>query len=55
MPFQLWEKFKNLADGTTVEGSTLNRAQTDVYAEAQDIAEKLELLSEDGAGNGGCK
>ena len=41
------EKFKNLADGTTVEGSTLNQAQTDVYAEAQDIAEKLELLSED--------
>lgn len=44
------EKFKNLADGTTVEGSTLNQAQTDVYAEAQDIAEKLELLSEDEQG-----
>lgn len=39
------EEFKNLADGTAVEGSTLNQAQTDVYAEAQDIAEKLDLLS----------
>ena len=28
------EEFQNLADGTTVEGSTLNQAQTDVYAEA---------------------
>ena len=27
------EEFKNLADGTTVDGSTLNQAQTDVYAE----------------------
>ena len=27
------EEFQNLADGTTVEGSTLNQAQTDVYAE----------------------
>lgn len=44
------EEFQNLADGTTVEGSTLNRAQTDVYAEAQDIAEKLDLLSEDEQG-----
>ena len=32
------EEFQNLADGTTVEGSTLNQAQTDVYTEAQDIA-----------------
>ena len=44
------EEFQNLADGTTVEGSTLNQAQTDVYAEAQDIAEKLDLLSEDEQG-----
>ena len=44
------EEFQNLADGTTVEGSTLNQAQTDVYAEAQDIAEKLELLSEEEQG-----
>ena len=44
------EEFKNLADGTTVDGSTLNQAQTDVYAEAQDIAEKLELLSENEQG-----
>lgn len=44
------EEFKNLADGTTVDGSTLNQAQTDVYAEAQDIAEKLDLLSEDEQG-----
>ena len=44
------EEFQNLADGTTVEGSTLNQAQTDVYAEAQDIAEKLELLSENEQG-----
>lgn len=44
------EEFKNLADGTTVDGSTLNQAQTDVYAEAQDIAEKLELLSEEELG-----
>lgn len=44
------EEFQNLADGTTVEGSTLNQAQTDVYAEAQDIAEKLDLLSEEEQG-----
>lgn len=44
------EEFQNLADGTTVEGSTLNQAQTDVYAEAQDIAEKLGLLSEEEQG-----
>ena len=44
------EEFQNLADGTTVEGSTLNQAQTNVYAEAQDIAEKLDLLSEDEQG-----
>ena len=44
------EEFQNLADGTTVDGSTLNQAQTDVYAEAQDIAEKLELLSENEQG-----
>lgn len=44
------EEFQNLADGTTVEGSTLNQAQTDVYAEAQDIVEKLDLLSEDEQG-----
>ena len=44
------EEFQNLADGTTVEGSTLNQAQTDVYAEAQDIAEKLDLLSEEELG-----
>lgn len=44
------EEFQNLADGTTVEGSPLNQAQTDVYAEAQDIAEKLDLLSEDEQG-----
>ncbi len=48
--FPTVEEFQNLADGTTVEGSTLNRAQTDVYAEAQDIAEKLDLLSEDEQG-----
>ena len=44
------EEFQNLADGTTVEGSTLNQAQTDVYTEAQDIAEKLDLLSEEEQG-----
>ena len=44
------EEFQNLADGTTVEGSALNQAQTDVYAEAQDIAGKLDLLSEDEQG-----
>ena len=44
------EEFKNLADGTTVDGSTLNQAQTDVYAEAQDIADKLDLLSEEELG-----
>ena len=44
------EEFQNLADGTTVEGSTLNQAQTDVYAEAQDIADKLDLLSEEELG-----
>ena len=44
------EEFQNLADGTTVDGSTLNQAQTDVYAEAQDIAEKLDLLSEEEQG-----
>lgn len=44
------EEFQNLADGTTVEGGTLNQAQADVYAEAQDIAEKLELLSEEEQG-----
>ena len=48
--FPTVEEFQNLADGTTVEGSTLNQAQTDVYAEAQDIAEKLDLLSEDEQG-----
>ena len=46
------EEFQNLADGTTVEGSTLNQAQTDVYTEAQDIAEKLDLLSEEEQGLG---
>lgn len=44
------EEFQNLADGTTVEESTLNQAQTDVYTEAQDIAEKLDLLSEEEQG-----
>ena len=44
------EEFQNLADGTTVEGSTLNQAQTDVYTEAQDIAEKLDMLSEEEQG-----
>ena len=44
------EEFQNLSDGTTVEGSALNQAQTDVYAEAQDIAEKLDLLSEEEQG-----
>ena len=44
------EEFQNLADGTTVEGSTLNQVQTDVYTEAQDIAEKLDLLSEEEQG-----
>lgn len=44
------DEFKAMADGTTVEDSTLNQKQTDVYNEAQAIADELEQLSEEEQG-----
>ena len=44
------EEFQAMADGTTVEDSTLNQKQTDVYNEAQAIADALDQLSEEEQG-----
>ena len=44
------EEFQAMAGGTTVEDSTLNQKQTDVYNEAQTIAEALNQLSEEEQG-----
>ena len=40
------EEFLAMADGTSVEGSTLNQAQLDVYNEAQAIAEEMDGLTD---------
>ena len=39
------EEFKVMADGTTVEESTLNQKQMDVYNETQDIADEMDKLT----------
>ena len=39
------DEFIAMADGTTVEDSTLNQAQVDVYNEAQAIAEEMDSLT----------
>ena len=44
------EEFQAMADGTTVEDSTLNQKQMEVYNEAQAIADKLDQLSEEEQG-----
>lgn len=44
------EEFIAMADGTTVEDSTLNQAQMDVYYEAQAIADEMEGLTEEELG-----
>ena len=44
------EEFQAMADGTTVEDSTLNQKQMDVYNEAQAIADALDQLSEEEQG-----
>lgn len=44
------EEFIAMADGTTVEDSTLNQAQMDVYYEAQAIADEMESLTEEELG-----
>ena len=44
------EEFQEMADGTTVEDSTLNEKQMDVYYEVQAIADKMEMLSEEEQG-----
>ena len=44
------EEFQAMADGTTVEDSTLNQKQMDVYNEAQVIADELDQLSEEEQG-----
>ena len=44
------EEFEAMADGTTVEDSNLNQKQTDVYNEAQAIADALDQLSEEEQG-----
>ena len=41
------EEFKAMADGTTVEGSTLSQQQYDVYMEAEDIADAYDQLSDE--------
>lgn len=41
------EEFLAMADGTLVEGSTLNQAQLDVYNEAQAIAEEMDGLTDE--------
>ena len=41
------DEFIAMADGTTVEGSTLNQAQMNVYNEAQDIVEETDDLTEE--------
>ena len=49
------EEFKNLADGTTVDGSTLNQAQTDVYGSYCGYCGETGAAFGKRAGNGGCK
>ena len=44
------DEFIALADGTTVEDSTLNQAQLDVYNEAQAIAEEMDKLTDEEQG-----
>ena len=44
------EEFKAMADGTTVEGSTLNQQQMDVYNETQSIADSMDDLTEEEQG-----
>ena len=44
------DEFITLADGTTVEDSTLNQAQLDVYNEAQAIAEEIDKLTDEEQG-----
>ena len=44
------EEFQAMADGTTVENSNLSQKQTDVYNEAQAIADALDQLSEEEQG-----
>ena len=44
------EEFQAMADVTTVEGSTLNQAQLDVYNEAQSIAEEIDKLTDEEQG-----
>lgn len=41
------DEFIAMADGTTVEGSTLNQAQLNAYNEAQAIAEEIDSLTEE--------
>ena len=41
------EEFKAMADGTTVEGSTLSQKQYDAYMEAENIVEAYEKLPEE--------
>ncbi len=43
-------EFVAMADGTTVEDSTLNQAQIDVYNEAQAIAEEMDKLTDEEQG-----
>ena len=44
------DEFIAMADGTTVEDSTLNQAQLDVYNEAQAIAEEIDKLTDEEQG-----
>lgn len=44
------DEFIALADGTTVEDSTLNQAQLDVYNEAQAITEEMDKLTNEEQG-----
>ena len=44
------EEFLAMADGTSVDGSTLNQAQLDVYNEAQAIAEEMDGLTDEEQG-----